>query len=88
MLKRSADPPWKSWYGRMIDAVDEAELYDLQFDWGESRNVASQNADVVARLKRLVLQVCAELGDYDRIGQSARFFDPGPARPDLDRWRN
>ena len=88
VLKRPADPPWTSWYGRMIDEVREAELYDLRFDWSESRNVAEQNADIVARLRRLVDLARRELGDYDRIGAATRFFDPGPSRPDMHEWRN
>ena len=88
VLKRPADPPWTSWYGRMIDAVRDAALYDLRFDWGESRNVAEQNAETVARLMNLVARVRAELGDYDRIGSAARFFDLGPPRPELGAWRN
>ena len=88
VLKRPADPPWTSWYGRMIDAVAEAELYDLRFDWGESRNVAAQNPGIVSRLSKLAERVRSELGDYDRTGAGARFFDPGPARPDMDAWRN
>ncbi len=88
VLERPADPPWTSWYGRMIDAVQRAELYDLRFDWGESRDVARQRGDIVERLMRTVERVRAELGDFDRTGSGARFFDAGPRRPDMDRWRN
>ena len=88
VLKRPADPPWTSWYGRMIDAVQASELYDLRFDWGESRNVAEQNATIVERLMRLVEDTRAELGDYDVIGSGARFFDAAPRRPDMDSWKD
>ncbi len=88
VLRRPADPPWTSWYGRMIDAVPQPELYDLRFDSGESRNVAQQNGEIVARLMRLVQHVRAQLGDYERIAADARFFDPGPRRPDMAAWRN
>ncbi len=88
VFKRPADPAWTSWYGRMIDEVRAAELYDMRFDWGESRNVAEQNADIVARLMELADRARADLGDYDRIGRAVRFFDPGPSRPDMDAWRN
>ncbi len=88
VLKRPADPPWTSWYGRMIDSVEGTELYDLRFDWGESRDVAEQNGAIVERLMKVVEEVRAELGDYDRAGSDVRFFDAGPHRPDMDSWRD
>ena len=88
VLKRPADPPWTSWYGRMIDSVEANELYDLRFDWGESRNVAEQNATIVERLLVLAERARAELGDYDRTGSGVRFFDAGAHRPDMDSWRD
>lgn len=87
VVERPADPPWTTWYGRMIDAVKAPELYDLRFDWNESRNLAAQNATIVGRMMRMVEQVRSELGDYDRTGSGARFFDPGPRRPDMEAWR-
>ena len=72
----------------MIDAVDTPELYDLQFDWNESRDVSEQRGAVVERLMGLVEQVRERLGDYDRIGADVRFFDPGPRRPKMDSWKN
>ena len=88
VLTRPADPPWTSWYGRMIDSVQGNELYDLRFDWGERRNVAEQNGAIVDRLLALVANARAELGDYDKTGSGVRFFDAGPRRPDLDSWRD
>jgi hypothetical protein len=32
-------------------------------------------------------EVRQELGDYDRIGEGARFYDQGPKRPDIDDWK-
>ena len=87
VLDRPARPPWTSWYGRMIDAVPEPELYDLELDWNESRNLAELREDIVGRLLQLVEEVRAELGDYDRVGSGARFHDSGPRRPDMDAWR-
>ncbi len=88
VLKRQADPPWTSWYGRMIDSVQADELYDLRFDWGESRNVAEQNVTIVERLRVLAERARAELGDYDKTGSGVRFFDAGPHRADMDSWRD
>ena len=87
VLPRPADPPWTSWYGRMIDAVAEPELYDLEMDWNESRDLAEQRGDIVERMSALAEQVRGELGDFDRVGSGARFHDPGPRRPDMDAWR-
>lgn len=28
------------------------------------------------------------IGDYDRIGNGARFYDDGPKRPNMNRWKN
>ena len=87
VLRRPADLPWTSWYGCMTDSVEAAELYDLRFDWGERRDVAAQNASTVERLMGMVEWARRGLGDYDRTGQGARFFDSGPPRPDMDSWR-
>lgn len=43
--------------------VKEPELYDLQSDLTEARNVAAQHPDRVARLKAYATSVRAELGD-------------------------
>ncbi len=29
-----------------------------------------------------------DIGDYNRIGKNARFFDPQPQRPDIVKWLN
>ena len=42
--------------------------------------------EVVARLKKLAEQARGDVGDYNRIGTGARFFDPQPRRPDVGKW--
>jgi len=80
---RPARPPWAGWSARMIDAVPTTQLYDLEADIEEKHNVADQRPDVVARLMKLVERARQELGDYDRIGRGARFFDkPIPRSPE------
>ncbi len=87
VLPRPEHPKWVGWSGRFYgNRVKTLELYDLDTDVGEARNVADQHPDVVARLRKLVEAGRTELGDYDRIGRGARFFDDGPRRPESRPW--
>ena len=70
----------------MIDEVKEVQLFDLKSDIGETTNVARENAEIVKRLMKLIESAREELGDCDRIGKGARFFDPEPKRPDIGRY--
>jgi len=64
----------------MIDAVPETQLFDLEADIGETRDVAKEHPDAVARLMPLAERAREELGDHDRVGKGCRFFDgPPPA---------
>ncbi|MFG0333828.1 MAG: sulfatase [Maioricimonas sp. JB049] len=86
VLPRPEHPPWTGWSGRFHGSqVDELSLYDLDADAGEVRNVAEDHPDIVTRLQDMVERARNELGDYNRIGTGARFFDDGPKRP--DRWQ-
>ena len=87
VLPRPAKPPWCGWSARMVDAVEELSLYDLEVDVEEKHSVAKDHPDVVARLMGLIGKARADLGDYDRVGQGARFFDDGPKRPDMNFWK-
>ncbi len=64
-------------------AVAEPLLFDLAADIGERTNVAAQNPQVVDRLLALAEKARADIGDFDRVGAGARFFDPEPRRPDI-----
>jgi arylsulfatase A-like enzyme len=86
VLPRPANPPWTSWYGRMIEAIEAPQLYNLAQDLGETHDLAAEHPQVVTRLTGLVEEVRSEMGDYDRIGSGARFYDHGPRRPESDRW--
>jgi len=78
VLPRPANPPGTGWWGRMIEKVAAPELYDLTADPGEATNVASRHPDVVASLLQRGEAARVELGDIDRTGAGARFFEPGP----------
>ncbi|MCC6508682.1 MAG: sulfatase [Pirellulaceae bacterium] len=62
-------------------------LYDLEADVGEKHDVAVKHPDVVQSLLTLAEKARDELGDYDRIGREARFFDQGDKRPDMNDWK-
>ncbi|QDT16653.1 sulfatase family protein [Alienimonas californiensis] len=80
VLPREANPSGLGWWGRMIDAVPETQLYDLDRDPGETTDVAAAHPEVVVRLTARVEAARVELGDLDRTGAGARFFDDGPRR--------
>jgi arylsulfatase A-like enzyme len=80
VLRRPANPPWTAFNARMIDRVAREELYHLEKDPGEKRDVALEHPEQVSRLLALAERARDELGDYDRVGRLARFFDgPVPA---------
>ena len=90
-LPRPANPPWTPNWARHIDAKDVFEitqpmLFDLESDIGEQHDVAENRPEVVERLLKLAEHARKDIGDYDRIGDNARFFDPQPRRPDAARW--
>ena len=74
---RPASPPGTGWSGRMIDAVEKTQLYDLEADIEERYDLADQYPQIVARLMKLIDKARADLGDYQTVGGGARFFD-GP----------
>jgi arylsulfatase len=93
-LPRPVPVPWLS-RGLRRAHIAEADLfeikspllYDLDTDISEKTDVAAQHPDVVQQLLALADKARAEIGDYDRIGAEARFFDDGPPRPDMNDWK-
>lgn len=67
------------------DILDPSQgrLYNLKTDIGETTDVAAKHPEVVEDLLALAEEVRDDIGDYDRIGKGARFFDPQPKRPDI-----
>jgi arylsulfatase len=76
-LPRPANPPGTGWSGRMIDAVEEVQLYDLEADIEERYDLAAKRPEIVARLMMMVERARQDLGDHEMVGRGARFFD-GP----------
>ncbi len=56
-------------------------LVDLEDDLAETQNVAGEHPEVVSRLLALAEAMRSDLGDYDRVGENMRFFDPIDPRP-------
>ncbi len=72
----------------MIDEVKEIQLFDLKNDISESKNIAQEHPEIVKRLMKSIETARKEIGDCDRIGEGARFFDPEPKRPDIKRYNS
>ena len=65
--------------------VEQPMLFDLHAEIAERTNVAEANPEVVRQLLALAEQARTDIGDHDRIGEGARFFDKAPKRPDIKR---
>lgn len=55
-------------------------LFNLKDDIGETTDLAAQHPEKVTELLELAEQARGDIGDFDRIGKNARFFDDGPNR--------
>lgn len=78
VLPRPAKPKYLLWWARKIDKVEEVTLYHIKTDREERFNVAQQHPEIVEELMKAVEKARVELGDNDRIGEGARFFDHNP----------
>lgn len=81
VLPRKADSPHMLWLGKYMDTVDRPMLFDLEADISEQHDLSGDRPDKVDALMVEVERARLELGDYNRIGSGARFFDQGPKRP-------
>ena len=81
VLPREANTSFTGWIGRYMDSVTEPQLYDLDHDVREEHDLALQHPEIVRELMVYVERARSELGDYNRIGTGARFFDEGVKRP-------
>ena len=83
-VARPKDRTWAK-YSTAEDAsaIVKPVLYDLETDVGESIDVAAQHPEVVSELMKHIEKARRDIGDFDRIGENARFFDEGARRPDI-----
>jgi len=74
-------------YSRVEDVFDieRPMLFDLDADIGETRDVAAKHPKVVEDLLEWIDKARFDTGDHDRIGKNARFFDPQPRCPDIQK---
>lgn len=63
--------------------IHDSLLFDLEADLSETTNLAEKHPNVVAEMLRLAEWAREDIGDEDRIGKNARFYDPQPKRPDI-----
>ncbi len=61
--------------------MEKPLLFDLENDIGEQYDLAAEYPDIVTKLMQDADQARQELGDYNKIGTGARFFDGGEKRP-------
>ncbi len=85
VLPRPENPAGLGWWGRMIDAVPELQLFDLTHDPSESKNVAAKHPEIVTALRKRIERARKELGDIDRVGTNVRSYDDSTRKPLIKR---
>ncbi|MGL1886798.1 MAG: sulfatase [Reichenbachiella sp.] len=91
VLPRPAKPKYMKWRGRKIDRIEEIQLFNLTKDKEEKVNLAAQYPQKVKELMLLIEEGREELGDNNRIGEGARFFDDAPKTKRIEeynKWEN
>ena len=78
------EPGKDGWPGPRIGRQTGLELYDLENDIGEKRNVAGRYPEVVERLQRLGKKARAELGDSLTNQKGAGVRPPGTLGIDIE----
>jgi hypothetical protein len=87
ILRRPHPVPWLKYSPNPFIAPEDdigipyPRLYDLRNDIGERHDVAGEHVELVDRMLALAEPLANGVGDYDRIGAEARFYDAGPRRP-------
>ena len=86
VLPRPKKPGYMQWRGRRIDAVNEVQLFNLKRDKEEKYNLADKYPEKVKELMVLIEEGRMELGDNNRIGNGARFFDNAIKTSRIDEY--
>ena len=88
VLPRPEFPEWTGFSGRFHgDGVEEIELYNLREEMGEENDLAGKHPEVISRMMGLVEEARETLGDYNRTGTDARFFEESERRPEIKEWQ-
>ncbi len=84
MLPAPANRDWAN-YSKPEDhfEITQPMLFNLEDDVAETHDVAAANPEIVQSLLKLAEHARNDIGDYNRKGANARFFDPQPPRPDI-----
>lgn len=72
VLPRSARPKDLGWYGRLQEAISKPQLFNLDVDIAETKDLAPQNPEVVNRLLKYAEEARSDLGDRDHVGKGRR----------------
>jgi len=91
VLPRKAKPKYMKWAARKVDRVTEIQLFNLKNDKEEQHNLATQYPDKVKELMLLIEEGRKELGDNNKIGEGARFFDDVSKTKRIEeynKWKN
>lgn len=88
VLPRPEHAEWTSFCQRFCNGVEKIELYNMETDKEELVDVAAENPAVVEDMLKEVEKARKELGDYNIVGEGARFFEDGPRRTEIkDAWK-
>lgn len=86
MLKHEEGPEsFTARWSKHVDARDSTalathQLFNLKDDIGETTDLSARHPEKLAELLKLAEWARGDIGDYDRIGKNARFFDNDPDR--------
>jgi len=86
VLPRPEKPEYMKWAARKIDEVEEVQLFNLADDKKEKYNLADKYPEKVHELMILIEEGRRELGDNNRIGEGARFFDDTSKTGRIDEY--
>jgi len=91
VLPRKAKPKYMKWAARKVEKVEGIQLFNLKNDKEEQYNLAEQYPEKVKELLLLIEEGRKELGDHNKIGEGARFFDTDSKTQrinEYNKWKN